>query len=63
MRVSLPHLVPVTEAGSGGGVGAGGAGDHSVHIIHHTVNHMLRVDHPVNVLKYLDSAGKVSHCC
>lgn len=63
MRVSLPHLVPVTEAGGGGGVGAGGAGDHSVHIIHHTVNHMLRVDHSVNVLKHLDSVGKVSHCC
>lgn len=61
MRMSLPHLVPVTEAGGGGGVGAGGAGHHGVHIIHHAVNHMLRVDHPVNVLKHLDSVGNTSH--
>lgn len=63
MRVSLFYLVFVIEVGSGGGVGAGGAGDYSVYIIYYAVNYMFRVDYSVNVFKYFDFVGKVSYCC
>ena len=49
----LPHLVPVAEVGVTGGVGTGGAGYDRVHIVHHAIYYVFRVDHPVDVLKHL----------